>query len=81
MKIQQSIIFLGAKAPLKLAHVKRKKKEKKWNGKFWNSIGLLLWYQMTYNVARYCQILSDLVKYCPMLCNIVQYCKTLSNIV
>ena len=50
-----------------------------WNGKFWNSIGLLLRYQMTYNVARYCQIFSDLLKYYPMLCNIVQYCLILFN--
>ena len=40
--------FLGAKVPLELAHVKKKE----WNRKFWNSVGLLLWYQMTYNVAR-----------------------------
>ena len=46
-------------------------KKKKWNQKFSNSIGLLLWYWMTFNVARYCQIFSNLVKYCPMLCNIV----------
>ena len=38
-----------------------------------------MWYQMTYNVAIYCQIFSDFVKYCSMMCNIVKYCHVLFN--
>ena len=49
--------FLGAKAPLELAHVKKKKKKKKWNGKVWNIITLPLWHEMTSDIARYTTIL------------------------
>ena len=38
--------FLGAKAPLELAHVK-----KKWNEKFWNSMTLLLCHEVTLDIA------------------------------
>ncbi len=42
-------VFLGAKAPLELAHVKNNNnnKKKKWNRKFFDSICFLLWCKMT----------------------------------
>ena len=81
MKNKQQVSFYVFRSEISFRTRPCKKKKKKWNGKFWNSIGLLLWCQMTYNVARYCQIFSDLVQCCAILYNIVKYCLILSNIV